>query len=193
MGHRSPVPIGFLPLRGRNSDDALLVVHAMRRGLFRYPDLVNENAARLIAGGVVVMVVAYLVSGSGLVLAALAYGFVARVLTGPTLSPVAQFVNRVIVPWFRVPVKPIPGPPKRFAQGMGAVLSLGALAAQAAGAETPAFVLVGAIGVAATLESVFAFCIGCRIFAMLMAIGLVPPSVCEACSDLSGARSSAGA
>lgn len=177
----------------RNRTAPLCVGPAMKTGILRYPDPVNENAARLIAGVVVLLVAAYLVTGSPVVLVALTYGFVARVLTGPTLSPVAQFVNRVIVPWFRVPVKPIPGPPKRFAQGMGAVLSLGALAAQAAGAETPAFVLVGAIGVAATLESVFAFCVGCRIFAMLMAIGLVPPSVCEACSDLSGARSSAGA
>ena len=165
----------------------------MTSGMFRYPDPVNENAARLIAGGVVVMVAIYLVTGSGLVLATLAYGFLARVLTGPTLSPIAQLVNRVVVPRFHVPVKPVPGPPKRFAQGMGAVLSSGALAAHIAGVDTLAFVLVAAIGVAATLESVFAFCVGCRIFAVLMAIGLVPQSVCEACNDLSVARSSAGA
>jgi len=165
----------------------------MKRGLFRYPDLVNENAARLIAGSVVVMVVVYLLTGSGLVLAALAYGFVARVLTGPTLSPLAQLVNRVVVPLIDLPVKPVPGPPKRFAQGMGAVLSLGALAAHIGGVDPLAFVLVAAIGVAATLESVFAFCIGCRIFGLLMTVGLIPQSVCEACNDLSLARSSAGA
>lgn len=165
----------------------------MKRGLFRYPDLVNENAARLIAAVVVVLVAIYLVTGSLLILAALTYGFAARVLTGPTLSPVAQFVNRVIVPRFHVPVKPVPGPPKRFAQGMGAVLSLGALAAHIAGLDPLAFVVVAAIGVAATLESVFAFCIGCRVFAGLMTVGLIPQSVCEACNDLSVARSSAGA
>ncbi len=165
----------------------------MKPGLFRYPDPVNENAARLIAGGVAMMVAVYLVTGSGPVLAALAYGFVARVLTGPTLSPLAQLVNRVVVPQFHVPVKPVPGPPKRFAQGMGAVLSVSGLAAYLGGFDTLAFVLVAAIGVAATLESVFAFCVGCRVFAVLMAVGLVPQSVCEACNDLSVARSSAGA
>ena len=166
---------------------------AMKTGLFRYPDPVNENAARLIAGVVVLLVVAYLMTGSLPVLVVLVYGFVARVLTGPTLSPIAQFVNRVVVPLLRVPVKPVPGPPKRFAQGMGAVLSVGALVAHGVGADPLAFVLVAAIGVAATLESAFAFCVGCRIFAMLMAVGLVPQSVCEACNDLSVARSSAGA
>ncbi len=165
----------------------------MKRGLFRYPDLVNENASRMIAGGVVVVVAVYLLTGSGLVLAALAYGFVARVLTGPTLSPLAQLVNRVVVPLLDVPVRPVPGPPKRFAQGIGAVLSVSGLAAHLAGLDPLAFVLVAAIGVAATLESAFAFCIGCRIFAVLMTVGLIPQSVCEACNDLSVARSSAGA
>lgn len=165
----------------------------MKPGLFRYPDPVNENAARLIAGAVVVLAVIFLVTGSLIALAALAYGFVARVLTGPTLSPLAQLVNRVVVPRFAVPVKPVPGPPKRFAQGIGAVLSVSGLAAHLGGLDTLAFVLVAAIGVAATLESVFAFCVGCKIFALLMRVGLVPQSMCEACNDLSAARSAAGA
>ncbi len=50
---------------------------------------------------------------------------------------------------------------------------------------TVALVLVAAIGVAATLESVFAYCIGCKVFAVLMRVGVIPPEVCEACNDLS--------
>ena len=155
------------------------------RSLFRYPDPVNENAARLIAAGVVVLAVAYLFSGSWIVLGFLAYGFVARVLTGPTLSPSAQIVNKLLVPRLSIPAKLIPGPPKRFAQGIGATLAVGAVIARLAGLEPMALMLVAVIGVAATLESVFAFCIGCRIFAGLMAVGLVPASVCEACNNLS--------
>ena len=161
--------------------------------LFRYPDPVNENAARLIAGVAVLLAEGNLETGSLLEIEVMSDGFVPRVESGPTLSAIAQVVNRVVVPRFSVPVKPVPGPPKRFAQGMGAALSVGALAAHATGFNPLAFVLVAAIGVAATLESVFAFCIGCRIFAALMAVGLVPQSVCEACNDLSAARSSAGA
>jgi len=157
----------------------------MLRRLFRYPDPVNENAARLLAGGVVALVVAYLFTGSGIVLGFLAYGFVARVLAGPTFSPLAQIVNRLLVPWFSIPAKPVPGPPKRFAQVIGAVLSVGAVVAYLVDFDVVARVLVAAIGVAATLESVFAFCVGCWIFARLMAVGLVPASVCEACNDLS--------
>ena len=162
-----------------------MVVVRVFRNLFRYPDPVNETAARLIAAGVVALAVAYLLSGSWVVLGFLAYGFVARVLTGPTLSPWAQIVNRLLVPRLSIPAKLVPGPPKRFAQGMGATLAVGAVIARLAGLEPVSLVLVGLIGAAATLESVFAFCIGCRIFAGLMAAGLVPASVCEACNNLS--------
>ena len=144
----------------------------------------NENAARLIAAGVVALAVGYLVTGSVAVLGILAFGFVVRVLAGPTLSPLAQIVNRLVIPWLSIPAKPVPGPPKRFAQGIGATLAVGAVVARLGGFEPVALILVALIGIAATLESVFAFCIGCRIFAGLMAVGLVPSSVCEACNDL---------
>ena len=49
-----------------------------------------------------------------------------------------------------------------------------------------AIVLVALIVVAATLESVFAICLGCIIFARLMRWGVIPASVCESCGDISG-------
>ena len=161
-----------------------MVVVSVFRNLFRYPDPVNENAARLIAAGVVALSLGYVITGSGAVLGLLAYGFIARVLAGPTLSPLAQVVNRLLLPLFSVPAKPVPGPPKRFAQGLGAALAVGAVVARLGGLEPMALMLVALIGVAATLESVFAFCIGCRIFAGLMTVGLVSASVCESCNDL---------
>ena len=132
-----------------------------------------------------VLCAATLVLDQPLLLIPLAYGFVACVLTGPTLSPLGRLVTQVITP--RLPVEPklVPGPPKRFAQGIGAALSLTALVLHfgfnAAGA---ADVLVGAILVAATLESVFAFCLGCTIFAALMHAHVIPESICEECDDI---------
>ena len=41
--------------------------------------------------------------------------------------------------------------------------------------------------IAATLESVFAFCLGCVAFGFLQRVGVVPETVCEACNDI-GAR-----
>jgi len=153
--------------------------------LFEFPNPVNEISARLVAAGVVLMSLATIVFQQEWILVLLAYGFVARVLTGPTLSPLGQFVTRVVTP--RVPVAPkyVPGPPKRFAQGIGATLSVAALiAAFAFDDPTLASVLVAMIVVAATLESVFAFCLGCQIFNALMRVGIVPESVCEECADI---------
>ena len=154
--------------------------------LFRFPDPVNEVSARLVAGGVVVLCAMILITGEAWLLIPLAYGFVARVLTGPTLSPLGQLVTRVVTPALAIDARPTPGPPKRFAQGIGATLSVAALVAHFAfGATTLSLVLVGLILLAATLESVFGYCLGCKIFALLMRVGVVPESVCEACNDLS--------
>lgn len=154
------------------------------RRLVGFPDPVNEIAARTVAAGVVALAVTYLVTRSPLVLAVLAYGFVARVVTGPTLSPLGRLASSVVAPRLGAP-RLVPGPPKRFAQAMGATFSVGALVAHALGAGSVAVVLIAGLTVAASLEAALGFCLGCRIFALLMKVGVIPESVCEACANLS--------
>jgi hypothetical protein len=96
------------------------------RELLSFPNPVNEKAAR--------------------VLIPLAYGFWARVLTGPKLSPV-DCADR----WR----------PRRRGRGS-------ARARPAAG-----------------LESIFAYCMGGKIFGLLIRAGLVPDTVCAECADIS--------
>ena len=140
----------------------------------------------MVAGGVVVMTLLILILGWTWVLVPLAYGFVARVAAGPTFSPLGRLATRVVVPALPLQPRPVDGPPKRFAQGIGAVLSVTAMVAQFAfGATTIALVLVAAIAVAATLESLFRFCVGCKLFALLIRAGVIPENVCAACADLS--------
>jgi hypothetical protein len=138
-----------------------------------------------VATGVVLQCVAILVTGWTVLLVLLAWGFVARVATGPTLSPLGSLVTRVVRPRLAWAARDTPGPPKRFAQGIGATLSVGALVA---GAGTVADVLVAAILVAASLEAFAGFCLGCWLFRILMTIGVVPEETCEACRDLWGIR-----
>ena len=52
------------------------------------------------------------------------------------------------------------------------------------GATTVTLVLLAMVAVAATLEAVFAFCIGCKLFALLIRAHVLPERVCVACSDL---------
>src|SRR4249920_3400580 len=89
--------------------------------LFWFPNPVNEVSSRLVAGGVVLLALTIIIFDQPWLTALLAYGFVARVLTGPKLSPLGQLVTRVITPRLRVAPKLVAGPPKRFAQGIGAV------------------------------------------------------------------------
>jgi Domain of unknown function (DUF4395) len=106
------------------------------------------------------------------------------VLTGPTLSPLARLAMNRVAPRLGVP-KDVPGPPKRFAQGIGAAITTAAaVLALGFGAHAAADVLLVALAGAAGLESIFAFCLGCSVFAGLMRLGLVPRAICEECADI---------
>jgi hypothetical protein len=41
------------------------------------------------------------------------------------------------------------------------------------------------VAVAATLEAAFAFCLGCKVYGVLIRLGVVPDTSCAACADLS--------
>jgi hypothetical protein len=151
--------------------------------LFSFPNPVNEKAARVVAGVVMLLCVVTLATSWYWLLVPLAYGFVARVLTGPTLSPLGRFATAVVAPRLGPP-KPVPGPPKRFAQGMGAVFTLAAGLAALLGSSTVVVVLLAMMVVAAGLESIFAICLGCHVFALLMRLGIVPAHVCLECADI---------
>jgi hypothetical protein len=150
---------------------------------FGFPRTINEKAARVVAGVVAATAAVALALHAEWLLIPLAYGFWARVLTGPTLSPLGRLASRVIAPRLGPP-KTVSGPPKRFAQAIGATLTTAGAIAWAAGATTAADVLLAMLLVAATLESVFALCLGCQIFGLLMRAGLVPDEVCAECTDI---------
>lgn len=153
------------------------------RNLLSFPNPVNEKAARVVAGVVLVAAIVTLAIGFYWLLIPLAYGFWARALTGPTLSPLGWTAQNVIAPRLGER-KPVPGPPKRFAQGMGALMSTAALVLAFSASHTAADVVLAPLVVAAALESIVGYCLGCQIFALLMRAGLVPESVCEQCADI---------
>jgi hypothetical protein len=152
------------------------------RDLLSFPNPVNETSARLVAGTVAVVAVLALAFQQGWVIPVLAYGFVARALTGPKLSPLAFVATRVVTPCLPVEHRYSPGPAKRFAQIVGAAFTLTATAVYFAGFRVEAFALVGVIAVFASLEAGFGLCVGCKAFYLGMRLGLVPPSVCEECA-----------
>ena len=152
---------------------------------FPFPNPANETSARLVAGGVVLISTACLLTNATLILLALTYGFAARVVAGPAFSPLALFVTRVITPKLSFNHKFVPGPPKRFAQTIGLTFAATALILTLLDYTTAAQLVIAALIFAATLESVFAICLGCIMFSFLMKRGVIPQSVCESCNNIS--------
>ena len=152
--------------------------------IFGFPNPVNETSARIVAAGAVTMSIIFMVTQSGWVLAPLTYGFIARVLTGPKLSPLGRLSTQVITPRLPFDHKFTAGAPKRFAQGMGAAFTVTASVLWLSGHHTAATVTIAMLTGAATLEAALGFCCGCAIFGQLMRWNLVPESVCLDCADI---------
>jgi hypothetical protein len=160
--------------------------------LFRFPNPVNDAAARTVALGVVAMSVTALATNWAWLLVPLTYGFVARVASGPTLSPLGQFATRVAAPRLSAWHKSVAGPPKRFAQAMGAAMTLAASVTWlTAGWPVARWILLPLVA-AASLEGFLGFCVGCTIFGWLIRLGVVPESVCAECGDLRARYAAAG-
>jgi Domain of unknown function (DUF4395) len=160
--------------------------------LFRFPNPVNDAAARTVALGVVAMCVLALVTSWAWLLIPLTYGFLARVASGPTLSPLGQFATRVAAPRLRAWHKSVAGPPKRFAQAMGATFTVAATITWLSVGWSSARWILAPLLVAASLEGFFGFCLGCTAFGWLIRLGVVPEAVCAECGDLSARYAAAG-
>ena len=156
---------------------------------FSFPELINEVAARLVAIGVLVLssVVLFLLIDKNnyvlIFLSILIYGFLARVSSGPKISPLALFVTKLIVPRLNFKEKLVPGPPKRFAQGIGLIFSLFTAITFVANLNSISILLISILILFAALEAFIGFCAGCKVFKLLMNIGLIPNDVCEKCSN----------
>jgi hypothetical protein len=151
---------------------------------FPFPHPVNETSARLVAAGVVVMGAAYVVSGAAWLLVPLVYGFLARVTTGPTFSPLALLATKVLTPRIKTEHRMVAGPPKRFAQLVGLMFSSAAAVLWLFDFGVASRIVAAALVAAALLESVFAVCLGCIMFGWLMRLGVIPQRVCEECNNL---------
>lgn len=162
----------------------------MSERLLSFPNPVNEVAARVTAGGVVVLGVVLLASQAQWLAVAMAIGFFLRVLAGPKLSPLALLSVKVIVPRLPFEKKMVAGPPKRFAQTIGLVFTTVAslLFFVVPGGDAAGYVMISFLIVAAGLESFVGFCLGCQAFALLMRVGVVPAEVCESCNDIWAGR-----
>ena len=149
--------------------------------IFSFPNPANEIAARFVAGMVLILTTVIILTENQILAGFLIYGFLARVATGPTLSPMGLLATRVIVPALGNLEKPVAGPPKRFAQTVGLVFSTIAFVMLWLDLVLAFQITLTILAVFAALESIAGFCAGCFVFSYLMKWGLIPESVCESC------------
>jgi len=157
---------------------------AVKTAAFRFPNPVNEKAARVVAGGVAASGALTLATGWLWLVPLIALGFLARVLAGPRYSLLGRLATQLVAPRLGPP-KLVPGPPKRFAQAIGlALTTVASVLGLALGWTGAAIGLVAVLLVFALLESVVGFCAGCWVFGHLMRWGVIPQEVCTACNDI---------
>lgn len=150
--------------------------------LFSFPQQVNERAARLVAGVVATSAAVAIATQTWWVVPLLAVGFALRVGWGPRFSPLARFAVAV-APRLWTP-RAVPGAPKRFAQGIGAVVTLLASGLLAGGLLVPGWALIGVLVIFATLEAAISFCFGCWLYGALQRAGVIAPDACAECAAL---------
>jgi hypothetical protein len=151
--------------------------------LLGFPNPVNEKAARTVAACVLLLSLLALLPALRWLVVPLAVGFWLRVAAGPRFSPLGQLATRLVAPRLGPP-KLVPGPPKRFAQLLGALISSTAAICWTLGAVGAGQLLLGLLIVAAGLESGLGLCLGCVIFGQLMRAGLIAEHICVECTTV---------
>lgn len=164
----------------------------------RFPAVVDDVTVRLIAGVVLVVVLASLALQQWWLFLPLAVDFTLRAALGPKASPVARFVSAVVRPRVKALPHPTAGTPKRFAAAIGATMTVTASVLWVAHLATGAsWLITGVVAIAVVmavfpaLEAFAGLCVGCVIFGWLMKAGVVPEDVCVECSTITARLSAA--
>ena len=156
---------------------------------FSFPRVVDEVSVRIVAAQVLVVAVLALVSGQPWLYGVLAVDFGLRVAYGPRFSPLAHLTLRVIRPRIAASPRETAGPPKRFAAAIGAVLTtLATVFVYGFGWPAAALAIGVVMVVFPAMEALLALCVGCKVFAVLMRLGVIPEQVCLDCADITRRR-----
>lgn len=144
------------------------------------PTKVNGGAVRIVALFTVILSVVAAATGTAWVAALLALDFALRGLVTPRVSPLAA-AARLLQPYSPFAGTPIFFAPKRFAARIGLLLSAGATVALLYGQLTLGVVILSVLALFAFLEGAFSFCLGCKIYGLLIRKGIIAQENCPDC------------
>ncbi|MGB5505308.1 MAG: DUF4395 domain-containing protein [Sulfurovum sp.] len=124
---------------------------------------VDSNMVRVISFQVLLFAVVLLITQEILFAFVLLFDFLMRALRQTNFSPFQIVGNFIITGWGIAP-KLCDESPKRFALYLGLVISLFLVLLYVAGATTFATVITVILLICALLETLFDFCIGCKLY-----------------------------
>ena len=131
---------------------------------------IDPRGPRVAALITTVVLAVVLITGSVWLLAAQALVFAAGAIFGLRYSPYGFLYRRLIRPRLGPPSELEPEAPPRFAQAVGLVFAIAGVAGYAAGVTWLGMAATAAALVAAFLNGVFGFCLGCEMYLLIRRI-----------------------
>ena len=130
------------------------------------PNLVNEKAARLIAGFTTLILALFLYTPNIYLAVFLLLDFSIRAFDKPAYSPLA-LTSRTLLNVLSIQKQMINAGPKLLAARTGMLLSVIITVMTLAGLSTTALMTVTLLGIFSLLEAALGFCVACKIYPLL--------------------------
>jgi len=131
---------------------------------------IDPRGPRFAALITTVVLAVVLVTGSAWLLAAQAVVFAVGAAFGLRYSPYGLLYRKLVRPRLGPPAELEPEAPPRFAQAVGLVFAVTGVAGYAAGVTWLGMTATAAALVAAFLNAVFGFCLGCEMYLLIRRI-----------------------
>ena len=128
---------------------------------------IDARGPRFSAALTTVVLALALVTGSVWVATFQAVVFAIGAINGPQFTPYAFIYRTLIKPRLKSPLRTEDVRPPQFAQSIGLLFALVALAGAATGAPVVFTIAIAAALAAAFLNAAFDFCLGCQIYLLL--------------------------
>jgi hypothetical protein len=117
----------------------------------------------------------------------MAYGFLARVISGPRLDPQAFFVLFVLRPLVVEKMgilknEYVSSSPKRFSQACGLVFASLLVVFSFLEINLGVWIVSGIFFVASFTAALLDYCIACHLFNLAISLGILPETFCEECA-----------
>jgi hypothetical protein len=129
-------------------------------------ETVNNRVVRIVAGEVVVIAIVFIIWPQWWLLLSLAGDFLLRALGYRKYSPLAT-IARTLVAALRLDKQPVNAAPKQFAAKIGVGFALTTAVLALIGLTLAARLVAAGLLGAASLEALFGYCVGCKIYSLL--------------------------